>query len=69
MLNIYGAAFLPPDPEENSGRSCRRAMRSMTSGVVIVLAGSLTVPRVCPCPVAPVDGVVVTAECVEPYVG
>jgi len=69
VLNIYGAAFLPPDPEENSGRSCRRALWSMTSGVVIVNASPLTVPRACPRPVAPVDGMTVTAEGVVPCVG
>ena len=41
----------------------------MTSGVVAILAGSLAVPRACPCSVVPDDDVVATAEFTEAGVG
>ena len=44
-------------------------LQSMASGVVVVLASPSTASRACLCPVTPVDGVAVTAECVVPYVG
>jgi len=50
----------------NRGRivdgSCCRALWGMASGVVAVLESPLTVPRACPYPVVPVDGVAV-ARC------
>jgi hypothetical protein len=34
----------------------------MASGVIVILANPLTVPGVCPRPVAPVDGVAMAVE-------
>ena len=55
---------LPP-PFIERGAWCR----AWASGVGVVLACPLTVPRACPRPVAPVDGVAMTIGRVVPYVG
>ena len=60
---------LLPDRGRIVGRSCRRVLWSMASGVVVVLANPPIVPRARPCPVAPVDGVAMAAERVVPRVG
>ena len=40
----------------------------MASGMVVILASPLTMLRACLCPVASVDGMVMTAEGAEPCV-
>ena len=48
---------------------CGARRRAWVSGVGVVLASPLTVPRACPRPVAPVDGVAMTAGRAVPHVG
>ena len=48
---------------------CGARRRSWASGVGVVLACPLTVPRACPRPVAPVDGMAMTAGRAVPHVG
>ena len=48
---------------------CGARRRSWVSGVGVVLACPLTVPRACPRPVAPVDGVAMTARRAVPHFG
>ena len=47
---------------------CGARRRSWASGVGVVLACPLTVPRACPRPVAPVDGMAMTAGHAVPHV-
>jgi len=70
VSDIYEVTLLRPAVWGRTvGCPCRLAVWSMTPGAVIVLAGPLTIFRACPCPVVPVDGVVVTAEGAVPCVG
>jgi len=52
---IIDAVILSPNRGRMVGCSCCRALWGMASGVAVVL-GSF---RMCPCPVAPVGGVVI----------
>ena len=48
---------------------CGARRRAWASGVGVVLACPLTVPKACPHPVAPVDGMAITAGHAVPHVG
>ena len=59
---IHGAVLFSPNRGRTVGRSYRRRLWGMSSGVVVILENLLTVLETCPCPVAPVVGMVMAVE-------
>jgi len=63
---LWGHLFSPLIWGRTVGCPCHQMLWSMASGVVVVLANPLAVPRARPCPMAPVISMMVTTERTEP---
>ena len=59
---LVESSSFPPSRGRTVEGPCRRALWNMALGMVVVLGNPLTMFGACPCPVAPVVGVVMAVE-------